>query len=111
MINKQIRQIVQAMGAMMTLGMVGGLAAPVMLQAEYYWVICDYEKKEFWGMLYPQPSVGEAIQAAKDYITEKGSSVFPIGSVRGIEVYTKFPAWFGKGEKEPVKREFIEVGM
>jgi len=99
------------MGAMMTLGMVGSMAAPVMLQAEYYWVICDYEKKGFWGMLIPEPSVEEAIQAAKNYIAEKGTSVFPIGAVRGIEVYTKLPKWFGKAEKEPVRREFIEVGM
>ena len=78
-------------------------------QTEYFWVICDYERKDFWGMLVPQPSVEEAVQAAKNYIAEKGSSIFPIGSVRGIEVYTKLPKWFGGGD--PIRRDFIEVGM
>lgn len=73
-------------------------------QAEYYWVIADYEKKEFWGMAVPHPSMGEAIQAAKNYTKEKG---FPLGAVYAIEVYSQLPKVLGRGV--PIKREFIEV--
>lgn len=102
--NEQINQVIQAMGTMMTLGMVGSMAAPVMLQAQYYWVIGDYEKKEFWGMAKPQPSIDEAVAAAKSYIKQKG---FPVGGVYAIEVYSRLPKILGRGT--PIRREFIEV--
>lgn len=120
--SEQIKQMVQAMGTLMTIMMGFGIVKPVMLQEEvtkkrtrslggnvmpqgdYYWVICDYEKKEFWGMLHPLPSVDGAIRAAKDYIKQKR---FPVGGVYAIEVYSQLPKILGRGT--PLKREFIEV--
>jgi len=103
--NEQINQVIEAMGSLIMLGMTGRMMAPVMFQtAGYYWVICDYERKEFWGMVNPCPTIEDALIEAHRYIKEKN---FPAGAVYAIEVHSQLPKILGTGN--PIRREFIEV--